>query len=250
MEAGLLRFARLAFAALALTTLAPQAHAQEEVDLLLVMAADVSRSIDSAKFNLQRSGYAAAITNPRVLDAIKSGHRGKIAVAFVEWSGSSSQKVIIDWTVIGDPKSAQDFSSQVVEAQRPFADRTSISSGIDFAVAVLARAPFKAARQTIDMSGDGTNNSGRDVTSARDEALAKGITINGLVILSETPLQWNADHTNPPGGLGNYYRDNVIGGTGAFVMVAQNFESFGHAILNKLIAEIAQAPAPSRHAAR
>lgn len=238
----MLRFARLAFATLALMTLATASWAAEEVDLLLVLAADVSRSIDSNKFNLQRSGYAAAITNPRVLEAIKSGRRGKIAVTFVEWSGSSSQRVIIDWTMIADTKSAQDFSSQVVEAQRPFADRTSISAGIDFAQAQLERSPFTAGRHVIDVSGDGTNNSGRDVTAARDDAVARGVTINGLVILSETPLAWNADHTNPPGGLGNYYRDNVIGGTGAFVLVAQNFEAFGQAIINKLIAEIAELP--------
>ncbi len=247
----MLRLVRAFVAALALVlSLAASARATEEVDLLLVLAADVSRSIDSAKFNLQRNGYAAAITNPKVMEAIKSGRRGKIAVAFVEWSGVTSQKVIIDWTLIGDAKSAQDFSSQIVEAQRPFADRTAIGSGIDFAVAQLARSPYTASRHTIDVSGDGTNNSGRDIQSARDEATAKGITINGLVILSETPLAWNADHTNPPGGLANYYRDNVIGGVGAFVMVAQNFESFGRAIINKLIAEIASQPAPARHASR
>ncbi len=246
----MLRFARLALAALALMTLATASHAAEEVDLLLVMAADVSRSIDSNKFNLQRNGYAAAITNPRVLEAIKSGRRGKIAVTFVEWSGISSQKVIIDWTVIGDTKSAQDFSNQVIEAQRPFADRTSISAGIDFALTQFERSPYTASRHVIDVSGDGTNNSGRDVTAARDEAVAKGATINGLVILSETPLAWNADHTNPPGGLGNYYRDNVIGGTGAFVLVAQNFDAFGQAIISKLIAEIAHAPAPAHYALR
>ena len=250
MGASLLRFVRLAFAALALMTLATASRAAEEVDLLLVLAADVSRSIDSNKFNLQRNGYAAAITNPRVLDAIKSGRQGKIAVTFVEWSGSSSQRVIIDWTVIRDLKTAQDFSNQVIEAQRPFADRTSISAGIDFSLALFDRAPFKAGRHVIDVSGDGTNNSGRDVTAARDEATAKGVTINGLVILSEAPLAWNADHTNPPGGLGNYYRDNVIGGTGAFVLVAQNFEAFGQAIINKLIAEIAASPALTRHASR
>ena len=247
----MLRLVRAFVAALALVlSLAASARATEEVDLLLVLAADVSRSIDSAKFNLQRNGYATAITNPKVMEAIKSGRRGKIAVAFVEWSGVTSQKVIIDWTLIGDAKSAQDFSSQIVEAQRPFADRTAIGSGIDFAVAQLARSPYTASRHTIDVSGDGTNNSGRDIQSARDEATAKGITINGLVILSETPLAWNADHTNPPGGLANYYRDNVIGGVGAFVMVAQNFESFGRAIINKLIAEIASQPAPARHASR
>jgi Protein of unknown function (DUF1194) len=215
------------------------ARAAEEVDLLLVMSSDVSRSIDAPKFKLQRDGYAAAIVNPRVVEAIRSGALGKIAVSFVEWSGVGAQKVVIDWTVIRDEASAKDFSAQVIEAPRAFADRTSISGGIDFAMAQLARSPYQANRHTIDVSGDGTNNAGRDVTDARDEALAQGVTINGLVILSERPMSWNADHTNPPGGLDNYYRNNVSGGPGSFVMVAESFESFGQAILNKLIAEIA-----------
>jgi hypothetical protein len=211
----------------------------EEVDLLLVLSSDVSRSVDAPKFKLQRDGYASAIINPRVIQAIRSGALGKIAVSFVEWSGVGAQKIVIDWTIISDEASARDFSAQVIEAPRAFADRTSISGGIDFAMAQLARAPFQSNRRTIDVSGDGTNNSGRDVADARDEALAKGVTINGLVILSERPMSWNADHTNPPGGLDHYYRNNVIGGPGAFVMVAENFSSFGQAILNKLIAEIA-----------
>jgi Protein of unknown function (DUF1194) len=218
---------------------ATAARAAEEVDLLLVLSSDVSRSIDAPKFKLQRDGYAAAIMNPRVIQAIRSGGLGKIAVSFVEWSGVGAQKVVIDWTIIHDEASAKDFSAQVIEAPRAFADRTSISGGIDFAMAQLARAPFRANRRTIDVSGDGTNNAGRDVTDARDEALKQGVTINGLVILSERPMSWNADHTNPPGGLDNYYRNNVTGGPGSFVLVAENFESFGQAILNKLIAEIA-----------
>jgi len=217
----------------------PAARAAEDVDLLLVLSSDVSRSIDAPKFKLQRDGYAAAIVNPRVVQAIRSGTLGKIAVSFVEWSGVGAQKIVIDWTVIRDEATAKDFSAQVIEAPRAFADRTSISGGIDFAMAQLARAPFQASRHTIDVSGDGTNNSGREVTDARDEALAKGVTINGLVILSERPMSWNADHTNPAGGLDAYYRNNVIGGPGSFVMVAENFNSFGLAILNKLIAEIA-----------
>ncbi len=163
---------------------------------------------------------------------------------FVEWSGVGAQKVVIDWTIIRDEASAKDFSAQVIEAPRAFADRTSISGGIDFAMAQLARSPFQANRHTIDVSGDGTNNAGRDVNDARDEALAQGVTINGLVILSERPMSWNADHTNPPGGLDNYYRNNVTGGPGSFVMVAENFKSFGQAILNKLIAEIAAGAFP------
>jgi hypothetical protein len=225
-----------------LASLAPVARAEEPVDLLLVLAADVSRSVDSQKFQLQRDGYAAAITNKRVLDAITSGAHGKIAVCFVEWSGAGAQKVVIDWTVVKDLDSANKFSAQLAEAPRSFADRTSISGGIDFAMEQLARAPYEARRHTIDVSGDGTNNAGRDVAVARDEAVAQGVTINGLVILTDRPLSWNAEHTNPAGGLDNYYRANVVGGQGAFVMVAQDFNSFGQAIINKLVAEIAAAP--------
>jgi len=229
---------------------APASRAAEPVDLLLVLAADVSRSVDQQKFQLQRDGYAAAISDRRVLDVVRSGPNHRIAVCFVEWSGVGAQKLVIDWTAIQDEASAHQFTSQIVEAQRSFADRTSISGGIDFALAQFERAPFEARRRIIDVSGDGTNNSGREVTAARDDAVAQGVTINGLVILSERPLAWNADHTNPPGGLDNYYRDNVIGGPGAFVMVAQNFESFGQAIINKLIAEIAAATYPRQTAFR
>ena len=211
----------------------------EPVDLLLVLAADVSRSIDSQKFQLQREGYAAALADPRVIDAIQSGRRGRIGVLFLEWSGFGNQKVVIDWTVVDGPKTAQAFGDRLLESPRSFADRTSISGGIDAAVAQLARAPFEAQRRTIDVSGDGTNNAGRDVGLARDEALALGISINGLVILSETPLPWNPEHTNPPGGLTKYYRDNVIGGPGSFVLEAKDFNSFGEAIVKKMIAEIA-----------
>ena len=225
------------------------AAAAEQVDLLLVLAADVSRSVDNAKFQLQREGYAAAISDPRVLDAIRSGRNGRVGLTFVEWSGAGSQRVLIDWTTIGDAETARGFGDRLLEVPRSFADRTSISGAIEFAMGQLARAPYESARRTIDVSGDGTNNAGRDVTLARDEAVAQGVTINGLVILSETPLAWNPDHTNPPGGLQNYYRNNVIGGPGAFVLVAENFNSFGQAIVKKMIAEVAQADArPSLHA--
>ena len=211
----------------------------EPVDLLLVLAADVSRSVDSQKFQLQREGYAAALADPRVIDAIQSGRRGRIGALFLEWSGFGNQKVVIDWTVVDGPKAAQAFGDRLLESPRSFADRTSISGGIDAAVAQLARAPFEAQRRTIDVSGDGTNNAGRDVGLARDEALALGIGINGLVILSDTPLPWNPEHTNPPGGLTKYYRDNVIGGPGSFALEAKDFNSFGEAIVKKMIAEIA-----------
>jgi len=227
---------------------AAAAQAAERVDLILALAADVSRSVDATKFHLQREGYAQAMTNPQVIEAIRSGATGRIAVCFIEWSGVSSQKLVIDWTRISDADSARQFSDGIVEAPRSFADRTAISGGIDFAMAQLERAPFEATRRAIDVSGDGTNNSGRDVASARDEAVAKGVTINGLVILSDAPLVWNPEHTNPPGGLAEYYRRNVIGGSSAFVMVAQDFASFGQALIKKLIAEIA-GTMPRRQAA-
>jgi hypothetical protein len=229
------------FAALVVLALlpAPAAVAAEQVDLLLVLSSDVSRSIDHPKFLLQREGYAAAVSNTQVLDAIKSGPNGKIALSFVEWSGYGAQKLVIDWTVVDGAGSARKFGDQLVELPRSFADRTSISGGIDFSAGQLARSPFEAPRRTIDVSGDGTNNAGREVRLARDEAVGRGIVINGLVILSERQMPWNAEHTNPPGGLENYYRENVIGGPGAFVMVAEDFKTFGRAIIKKMIAEIA-----------
>src|SRR5437016_12985571 len=228
----------VALVALVLGQTMPVAAA-EQVDLLLVLASDVSRSVDHPKFLLQREGYAAAISDPQVIDAIKSGPHQRIAICFVEWSGFGAQKLVIDWAMIDGPGPARKFGDQLLELPRSFADRTSISGGIEFSVAQLDRAPFAAARRTIDVSGDGTNNAGRDVKLARDETVAKGIVINGLVILSDRPVPWNAEHTNPPGGLEKYYQDNVIGGPGAFVLVAENFNSFGRAIIKKLIAEIA-----------
>jgi hypothetical protein len=239
---------RVALAILALL-LAPLTAAAAPVDLLLVLAADVSRSVDAPKFQLQREGYAAALADPRVLNAIKSGANSRIAVTFLEWSGSGSQKVVIDWTLIDGQSAAQQFGDRLLESPRSFADRTSISGGIEFAMAQFPRAPFEARRRTIDVSGDGTNNSGRDVKAARDEAIALGITINGLVILSDTPLPWNPEHTNPPGGLANYYRNNVSGGPGAFVIEAKDFNAFGQAIITKLIAEIAGKEPPFKAAA-
>jgi hypothetical protein len=230
--------AALAVAVLVLLQL-PLAQAAEQVDLLLVLASDVSRSIDHPKFLLQRDGYAAAVSNKQVLDAIRSGPNGKIAICFIEWSGFGAQKVVIDWSMIEGPNTARKFGDQLAELPRSFADRTSISGGIEFSALQFDRAPFEAPRRTIDVSGDGTNNAGPDVQNARDQALAKGITINGLVILSDRQMPWNAEHTNPPGGLEKYYSDNVVGGPGSFVMAAENFQSFGRAIVKKMIAEIA-----------
>jgi hypothetical protein len=140
----------------------------------------VSRSIDPDKFKLQREGYAAAFSDHRVVNVITSGPHGRIAVCFIEWSGPDSQRVVIDWTPIKDLGAAKQFGDQLLEIPRSFADSTSISGGIDFALAQFARAPFDAKRRTIDVSGDGNNNSGRDVRLARDEAVAAGVTVKRL----------------------------------------------------------------------
>jgi len=226
------------FAALVLTQV-PFARAAEQVDLLLALAMDVSRSMDQPKFLLQREGYAAAITNPQVLNAIKSGPHQKIALCFIDWSGPGQQQLIIDWSVIDGAATARRFGELIFAAPRSFYDSTSIGAGIGFAAAQIARAPFEAERHAIDVSGDGTNNAGRDVQLARDQAVAKGIIVNGIVILTDIESSRNPPHTNPPGGIEKYYRDNVIGGPGAFVMVAEDFGSFGRAMVKKLIAEIA-----------
>ena len=210
------------------------------VDVLLVLAADVSRSIDEQKFDLQRKGYAAAMSDPRVLQAIASNPDRTIAVAFVEWSGADSQQLVIDWTPIRGEADAKALSERILASPRSFADRTAIGSALDFAVAQFAHAPFEATRRIIDVSGDGTSNGGSDIRGARDAALAHGITtINGLVILSadEGP-RYLYEHTHPPGGLAGYYRQNVIGGAGAFVATASGFESFDRSLIAKIVEEI------------
>ena len=217
---------------------------EEDVDLLLVRAADISRSVDERKFRLQREGYANAIVDPRVLRAMQAGPNARIGLMFVEWAGDGDQIVVVDWTTVGSEEEAEAVSRRVRQAPRAYMGRTSISAAIDFSMMQLARSPFGSQRRVIDVSGDGTNNSGRDVTAARDAALAQGIVINGLVILSEVPLPTNPLHTHPPGGLTHYYETNVIGGPGAFVLEAQDFESFGQSLISKLIKEIAEAPRP------
>ncbi len=231
----------LALAFLAASSgLTPIARAQT-VDLQLVLAADVSRSVDEGEFRLQRDGYAAAFSDQRVIRAIRSGQLGRIAVCYVEWSGEWAQRVIVDWMVISDEETAGVFADQLTKAPRPFAERTAIGMAIDFAVDQFGRSGQQSQRRTIDVSGDGTNTNGKHPSVARDAAVAQGITINGLVILSPEPMPWNAWHTHPPGGLENYFRENVAGGPGSFVLVAEDFNSFAYAVVNKLIREIADA---------
>ena len=232
---------RLVYLAISLFLACPvAARAAETADVLLVLAADVSRSITADKFDLQRKGYAAAMADPQVLDALAAGPRHQIAVAFVEWAGESSQQTVVDWTLIRNRADAQGFGTRILQAPRAFANRTAIGAAITYAEGVLARCPFTGDRKVIDISGDGANNSGDDVRAARDAALAHGTTtINGLVILSEdTGPEYLREHTHPPGGLQAYYRENVSGGVGAFVLVANGFESFGRSLVAKLLEEI------------
>jgi len=239
----------VALLSLALALVAPAARGAEPVDMLLVLAADVSRSVTEPKFRLQREGAAAAISNPDVVKAMTSGPNRRIAVCFVEWATVGQQAVVVDWTVIESEAAARRFGDRLVEAPRSFIGSTSISSAIDFSVRQLERAPFTAERRVIDVSGDGNNNSGRSVTDARDDALAKGITINALVILTPLAESFRPEHTNPPGGLEKYFQDNVIGGYGAFTVVAEGHEAFGRALTKKLIQEIAGLPRPRLAAA-
>jgi hypothetical protein len=218
----------------------------EQADLLLVLAADVSRSVDERKFRLQREGYAAAIVDPRVVRAMTTGATGRIALCFMEWASDGEQIIVIDWMPVASAADAQAASTRIREAPRAFMGRTSISAAIDYSMGVLARSPFAAPRRVIDVSGDGTNNSGRPVNAARDAAIAQGVTINGLVILSDVPLPTNPMHTHPPGGLTAYYESNVVGGPGAFVVEAESFEAFGQLLVSKLVKEIAQGPAGRR----
>ena len=226
------------------TGTSPAARAGDDVDMLLVLGADASHSIDAPKFELQRQGYAKAIVNPRVINAIASGVSGRIAVCYFEWSGVVWQDLIIDWAVIGSLEAAQRFGEKILLAPRSYPERTSISAAIDFASGQFARAPWVSHRRVIDISGDGDNNAGRGVTTAGDDAVAKGITINGLAILSN---DLRDHHINPRGGLEQYYRRNVIGGPGAFVVVSVGFGSFGDALVKKLTTEIA-APMYPRYA--
>ena len=221
----------------------------EKVDLLLILAADVSRSIDDQEFTLQRKGYAAALTDPRVLRAIVGGPNHAIAVTFIEWSGASDQNVVVDWTVIRDEEAAGGVAATILSAPRSFLGRTSISAAIDYAMERFPLASVASDKRVIDVSGDGTNNSGRNVTEARDQAMEQGVTINGLAIINTQANPGYAFHTQPPGGLPKYYQENVVGGAGSFLVVIENFESFADAMTRKLITEIAAASSGKQTAA-
>jgi hypothetical protein len=208
------------------------------VDLELVLAVDVSRSVDPEEAKLQREGYLEALTHPRVLQAIRSGGLGKIAVTYVEWAGVDTQYTVVPWTLIEDDKSAAGFTARIAAAPYNARNWTSISGAIDYAVRLFEDNGFEGTRRVIDVSGDGRTNQGRPSSAARDDAVAAGITINGLPVVNE-----RMNFYRPPEyDLDVYYRDNVIGGPGAFMIVAENFNAFTGAILSKLIREIAGVP--------
>jgi Protein of unknown function (DUF1194) len=216
------------------------ARAQTQVDVLLVLAVDTSGSVSDARFELQKQGYVAAFRNPNVLRAIRSGMNQSIAVTMTQWTGPSLQAQVVPWMLLKDQASVLAFADAVEKAPRElFSGGTSISGAIDHAMMLLPSAPFKGTKRVIDISGDGSNNRGRPVMQARDDAVSAGVVINGLPILSLEP--W----------LDKYYFDQVIGGPGSFMIPAESYEKFADAVLRKLVLEIAgQSNAQRNHAAR
>ncbi len=233
MRVGLRRVRHCAALLLAFMTCAIPARAQSSVDLQLVLAVDVSGSVNHERFELQKQGYVAAFRDARVLRAIRSGPHQAIAVTMVQWTGPYLQFQVVPWTLIKDEASAQAMAAAIQATPRRLATGgTSISGAIDYSATLFADSPFKAERRVIDVSGDGANNRGRSVVQARDEAVNQGITINGLPILAFEMF------------LDQYYRDFVIGGPGAFMIAAESFDDFAGAILKKMIIEISGSTPP------
>ena len=220
---------------------APDAQAQGlPVDLELILAVDCSGSVDEVEAQLQREGYIAALTSDRVLNAIRSGENRRIGVAYVEWAGETYQRTIVDWTIIEDAASARAVADKIAASPYMAIRWTSISGAIDYSMAVFQRSPFESQRRVIDISGDGKNNNGRDVVTARDAAVAAGVTINGLPILNSREGGGGSIRGFPSDpDLDTYYQNFVIGGPGAFMVPADSFDTFSQAIQSKLIREVA-----------
>lgn len=214
---------------LASATMVPDG-ALQEVDVEIVLAVDISRSMNASESALQRKGYVEALSDPAFARAIEAGTLGKIAISYVEWAGFDHQKVTIDWQLIDGPQSALAFAKLVEAAPFSSARGTSISAVMDFSIKHLAENSFKGLRTVIDVSGDGPNNIGRPVLHAREDALAAGITINGLPILVPGASALST--------LDNYYADCVIGGPGAFSLPARGMQEFAVSVRRKLILEV------------
>ncbi|HYI83747.1 MAG TPA: DUF1194 domain-containing protein [Acetobacteraceae bacterium] len=217
------------------TRIARARTVEEPVDVLLVLAVDVSRSVDEDEARLQREGYRNAVSDPVVVESIRGGMIGAIGLAYVEWAGAEYQRLVLPWTRIGGQGDAFAWATRLDEAPRASLSWTSISGALDFSHRVLAEAPFEGTRRVVDVSGDGVNNSGGPVEVARDKLLADGVTINGLPIMNDRPTFGRL----PPVPLDEYFRESVVGGPGAFVIPAEDFQAFGHAVKRKLIREIA-----------
>lgn len=205
------------------------------VDAEVVLAVDVSYSMDPEEQQLQREGYMAAITSVEFMRALKAGMHGRIALTYFEWAGSHHQQIIVPWRLIDGPESADGFAADIGRARYTRQSRTSISQALLFAAPLFEGSGFRGIRRVIDVSGDGVNNNGPLVTLARDEVLAKGITINGLPIVLKRP---NAS-TMDIGQLDVYFEDCVIGGPGAFVIPIRDRDQFKEATRTKLVLEIA-----------
>ena len=221
-----------------LAALSAAARAEAEVDVALVLAVDVSYSMDPDEQALQRQGFAEAFRSTLVHEAIRGGMTGRITVTYVEWAGAGHQQVVVPWTVIDGPESALAFADRLAGQPIGRVFYTSISGAIDFGVGLLAQKGVEAAREVIDVSGDGPNNAGRPVTEARDAAAARGITVNGLPLMLKRPSSaWDIED------LDLYYRDCVIGGPGAFIVPVRERSQFADAIRTKIVREIADLPA-------
>ncbi len=221
----------------------PFAADQTPVDLELVLAVDISGSIDPEEAQLQRDGYVAALTDPTFLKAIQGGFLGRIAATYVEWAGAEISVTVAKWAVIEDERSARNFAATIARAPVHTALWTSIRNAIEFSLPQFESNGFQGTRRVIDISGDGPNNKGGLVTVARDRAIAMGVTINGLPIVNDrpSPFGWPAMKD-----LDLYYGNCVIGGPGAFYIVANSFADFARAIRKKLILEIAgRTPPPA-----
>jgi hypothetical protein len=212
------------------------------VDIELVIAVDVSYSMDLDELAVQREGYAQAIVSKEFLQALRAGPNGKISVTYFEWSASSDQKIIIPWRVIDGPETADAVANEIMQTPVRRGSRTSISGAIQFAMPLFDQDPQRGLRRVIDISGDGPNNNGLPITPVRDEALAKGIVINGLPIMIKEPSYSTMDIDN----LDWYYEDCVIGGPGSFVVTINDRDRFKEAIRTKLLLEVAGRPPEHR----
>lgn len=212
-------------------------EAGPEVDVALVLAVDISYSMDHEELTLQREGYVNALTSTQVLDAIRKGAVGRIAVTYIEWAGVNTRHVIADWAIIDGPASAKAFAEELQAAPIRRARRTSVTGAIEFSMERLRDAKLRPLRRVIDISGDGPNNEGGSVTRARDRALAAGVVINGLPII--LPRGYTSAYDLE--GLDDYYEDCVIGGIGAFMEVITDRSQFSIAIRSKILREVAQA---------